>query len=177
MIIAIPYTEFNPAKVTIHPQIDDKRGRPIHPMSYRDTYAQFTDVSIVTPPLTFSSYDSVTGRIVMECHGAQHRAFNGKMVAFQKHILTHIQPEAATMSAEDLDNMLQKLYTSRVLTLYTFPSTLVKLGNGTTCPISELKAGSSIRCAVRLYGVMRLDYKGIPQLRIQHSVPSIWLTV
>ena len=69
--------------------------------------------------------------------------------------------------------MIHSLFHNHCLTVYVFPTALVKGMDETAVPITEVSAGTPIRCIVRLHGLMMADYRGTPSVRIQHSVPSM----
>jgi hypothetical protein len=169
MILAIPYTELQTHHMRLYPKTVDRRSRVLYPLGYATDHCQLSDISLVTPPLTFLSYDVATGRLTFDC--SKQRGLIGKLLAIQKFIKTTLMPE---LSREKVEDILQVLYQGKYLTLYTFPSTAVHVG-GTLQSVSDLTPGCSVRVALRLYGIISLEYKGIPQLRIQHSVPSLWI--
>lgn len=169
MILTIPYTELQLHHMRLYPKTVDRRSRELYPLGYVHDQFQLADVPLLTPPLTFLSYDVVTGRLIFDC--SKQRGFIGKILSIQKFIKNTILPE---LSREKVDEMLQVLYQGKTLTLYTFPSTAVHTAGGISS-VTELKSGTSVRIAIRLYGVISLDFKGIPQLRLQHSVPSLWV--
>jgi hypothetical protein len=64
-----------------------------------------------------------------------------------------------------------------MLTLFVFPNTIVKLVDGTTNTVSQLKKGDTIRCVIRVHGVSMLQNRigeFFPRFRIQHSVPTVY---
>ena len=169
MILTIPYTELQTQHMRLYPKTVDRRSRELYPLGYVQEQVQLSDIPILSPPLTFVSYDIVTGRLVFDC--SKQRGFISKILSIQKFIKTTILPE---LSREKVEEMLQTLYQGKTLTLYTFPSTAVHTGSGISS-VTELKSGTSVRIALRLYGVISLDFKGSHQLRLQHSVPSLWI--
>ena len=169
MILTIPYTELQTQHMRLYPKTVDRRSRELYPLGYVQEQVQLSDIPILSPPLTFVSYDIVTGRLVFDC--SKQRGFISKILSIQKFIKTTSLPE---LSREKVEEMLQTLYQGKTLTLYTFPSTAVHTGSGISS-VTELKSGTSVRIALRLYGVISLDFKGSHQLRLQHSVPSLWI--
>ena len=172
MILTIPYTELHPSNIVIGSKTTDRRDRILYPLRYSNELIHLSDLAIMSSPLLFHSYDAITGRLVFDCSKPEHKGFIGKFVALQKSIKNTLMPE---LSREQVADMLQILYYNKTLTLYTFPSTPVQTRSGEIQSVTDLRAGCSVRIALRLYGVMRLDYKGLPQLRFQHSIPSMWL--
>lgn len=171
MLLTIPYTELQTQSIRLYPKTVDRRSRELYPLGYDTEAVQLSDISLMTPPLTFISYDVTTGRLIFECTKQIHKGFIGKLLAIQKYIKTHCMPE---LSREKVEDMLQVLYHGKFLTLYTFPSTVVHTEKGVHS-VTDLRSGCSVRIALRLYGIIHLDYKGSPQLRVQHSVPSMWI--
>ena len=51
----------------------------------------------------------------------------------------------------------------------------VKKNDNTTCMVSDLKPGDIIRCIIRLQGISQVRGKYGFRLRLQHSIPSVWL--
>ncbi len=70
--------------------------------------------------------------------------------------------------------MLHSLFNSQIMTAYVFPTALVQKADGTKCPISEIPAGTYLRCIIRIHGLMMVEYRGNPSIRIQHSVPGMY---
>jgi len=81
----------------------------------------------------------------------------------------------STYSMESIRRLFYILIDGPILSLYIYPTTLVKLENGTTHPISEIKTGDVIRCAIRLQGISQIISKDGLRLRLHHSVSSMWL--
>ena len=83
MILTIPYTELQIQNIRLYPKTVDRRSRVLYPLGYTHESIQLSDVAIMTPPLTFVSYDVTTGRLIFECNRQLQKGFIGKLVAIQ----------------------------------------------------------------------------------------------
>jgi hypothetical protein len=57
-----------------------------------------------------------------------------------------------------------------------FINDLVKKVDGSMVKVSELQPNDTIRCVIRLQGISQVRGKYGIRLRLQHSIPAIWLT-
>jgi hypothetical protein len=77
------------------------------------------------------------------------------------------------------DMIRQSFYTilkKAILSLYVHPHTLIKSSerNDQGIPISDVKAGDTIQCIIRIQGISQLIGKNGMRLRLHHYVPSVW---
>lgn len=175
MLLTLPYQSIELAKLILHPPTIDKKGRKVARISYYDSP---NDITILTPPLTLLKYDASANRIQFDT--SKERGFSLKWNAIQSRITDMIYMSSNGIfsrgySMEDIHAMLHSLYVNNCLTAYVFPTTLVKKANGTTCPIVEVPVGTSIRYMFRIHGLMFVDNRGSPSIRIQHSIPEMYM--
>jgi len=175
MLLTLPYQSIELAKLILHPPTIDRKSRKIARISYSNSP---NDITILTPPLTLLKYDALANRIQFDT--SKERAFGSKWNAIQAHIIDMIYMNSNGIfsrgySMEDIQAMLHSLYGTNCLTAYVFPTTLVKKADGTTCPIVDVAAGTSIRCLFRIHGLMFVDNRGASSIRIQHSIPGMYI--
>jgi hypothetical protein len=79
-------------------------------------------------------------------------------------------------SEAEIRSLFHFLLDNNILSLYIYPTTTIKLADGSNIKLSELKAGDNIRFTLRLQGMTQLwrPTTGLT-LRFQHTVPVIWL--
>jgi hypothetical protein len=77
-------------------------------------------------------------------------------------------------SQEYITQLFHFLLEGSILSLYIYPSLLVKLENGGCIKVSDLMPDDTIRCVIRFQGVSQFINRHGLRLRLQHSVPSIW---
>jgi hypothetical protein len=173
MLLTIPYQSLELSKLKLHPFYTDKRGRRVCHISYGDLH----DMPILTPPLTLGKYDGTTNRLQFDTTG--NRPFSNKWSSVQERILELVQLNthaifSRSYDLEEIKGLFQSLLSSGSFSIYAFPTTTVHTENGKTICLSDVKGGS-IRCVVRIHGLILLERAGGGyQLRLQHSVPILW---
>lgn len=178
MLLTIPYSTLELSKITCHPFYTDKRGRRIAHLTYKDGLSELSDLTFVTPPLTFVRYDPTTNRLQLDL--SRERPFLNKWNALQDAISQRLYMNCNSIfsksyAMEDIQSMLHRLCMGHFLSVYVFPTTPVHLEDGTTMALTDLKAGTSIRCILRIHGLLCVEQKGPHgSLRISHSVPGIY---
>ena len=145
-------------------------------MAYQEGGSEIHDLAILLPPLPLIKYDAVANRLQLDT--SKERLFGFKWAAIQTKIIDTLYMNSNTIfsrnyTLEDIQLMIHSLFHNHCLTVYVFPTALVKGMDETAVPITEVSAGTPIRCIVRLHGLMMADYRGTPSVRIQHSVPSM----
>jgi hypothetical protein len=167
MILAVPYQTIELANIAVQPFYTDRRGKQVAPIYYKKAGLVMQGFTILSPPLTVSSYDCSMNRLQLNI--TDQRAFANKFIAIQD-----------SLNQTDMDTTLQRLCSQSILTLYLFPSTLVQ-GSSTIKAIqairtiSEIQPGETLRLGIRLHHLLRMDGK-TPFLRLQHSVPVLYQT-
>ena len=78
-------------------------------------------------------------------------------------------------SHESIRGLFHFLLNDTVLCIYVYPTVSVKKRDGSTIKMFELKPGDTIRCVMRFHGISQIQTKSGMRLRMQHSVPSMWL--
>lgn len=179
MILSIPYQGLEVSNIHLTPFTQDKYGKSIARLSYKDNSIDFHDVSILTPPLKIIDYNAESSRLRIDLSDQYN--FQVKLNTLQEYLIStfYIHQQSflsiSNQTHEYIRSLFHFLLNEYILCLYIFPTSLVKKADGTTCKVSELKPGSLIRCVVRLQGVSQITNKYGLRLRLQHSVPSLWL--
>ena len=176
MLLTLPYQSIDTSKFSIRPFVLDKKGRNVSHMAYQEGGSEIHDLAILLPPLPLIKYDAVANRLQLDT--SKERLFGFKWAAIQTKIIDTLYMNSNTIfsrnyTLEDIQLMIHSLFHNHCLTVYVFPTALVKGMDETAVPITEVSAGTPIRCIVRLHGLMMADYRGTPSVRIQHSVPSM----
>ena len=180
MILSIPYQALEIGNIHLTPFQFDKYGKSLARLSYKDNSLDFHDVSILTPPLKIIDYNPENSRLRIDL--SEQCNFQIKLATFQEYLVStffthqHSFLSLHNQSHDIIHSLFHFLLNESTLCLYIFPTTLVKKCDETMCKISELKPGDSIRCILRLQGVSQINHKNGTFMRLQHSVPAIWLT-
>jgi hypothetical protein len=178
MLLSIPYQTFEIENVHLTPFQMDKYGKAIAQLMYKDNSIDFQDISLLTPPIRVLYYHADSSRLKLDI--SEHNHFQIKMNMLQDYLVgtfyTH-QQSFLNETYKSLDYIRQLFYfllDDAVLSLYMYPTTAVKLANGTTSTVAELKPGEMIRCVVRFQGISQFMHRDGVRLRIHHSVPCLW---
>jgi hypothetical protein len=178
MILSVPYQAIEIGNIHLGNFQYDSKGRNIIPISYKDNSIEMNDMSILTPPLKIIDYDPHTCRLRLDISSECVEQFVVKMMSMQEYIISTIYVCKMPciefgLSRDIIENMFQSLIHGNILSVYLFPSTVVKTTNNSEKTIGTMKAGSTIRIIIRISGVSYL----LPQkkLRLQHSIPSLWI--
>ena len=178
MILSIPYQVFEIGHIHVAPFQIDRFGKTIARLCYKDNSIDFQDVSILSPPLRIIDYNADTSRLRLDL--SEHPLFHIKMHTLHEYLIntfyTHQQSFLNLMnrSYDAIRHLFYFLLDGTTLSLFIYPTVFVKTNTGQTCRISELKAGDSIRCVIRLQGVSQLFHRDELRLRLHHSVPAVW---
>jgi hypothetical protein len=178
MILTIPYQAFEVGNIHVTPFSQDKYGKTIARLTYKDNSIDFQDVCILTPPLTVIDYQSEHSRLRLDI--SQHFNFQVKMNTLQEYLIStfYVHQQSFLHHIYDSQEYIKRLFhcllEESVLSLYIYPSLIVKMPNGTYSKVSDLVPGDTIRCVIRFQGVTQFINKYGLRLRLQHSVPSIW---
>ena len=161
MILAVPYQTIELANIAVQPFHTDKRGKQVAPIYYKKAGLVMQGFTILSPPLTVSSYDCSMNRLQLNI--TDQRAFANKFIAIQD-----------SLSQTDTATTLQRLCSQNTLVVYLFPSTPIQ-GSKDIRTISQVQPGESLRLGIRLHHLLRMDGK-TPFFRLQHSVPVLYQT-
>ena len=179
MLLSIPYQALEIGNIHLTPFQSDKYGKAIAKLSYKDASIDFQDVSILTPPLKVVDYNPDNSRLRIDL--SDQFNFQVKLNTLQEYLVSTFyvhQQSFLNQKNEPTDNVRQLfhfLLEGSNLSLYIFPTSVVKKIDNTTCKVSELMPGDSIRCIIRLQGISQVRSKYGTRLRLQHSVPSTWI--
>jgi hypothetical protein len=178
MILTIPYQALEIGNIHLNPFQNDKYGKSIARLSYKDNSIDFQDVSILTPPLKVIDYNPESSRLRLDL--SDQFNFQVKLNTLQEYLIsTFVVHQQSFLgirneSHNNIRNYFHFLLHESTLSLYVFPTNIIKKEDDTTLKVSELKAGDMIRCVVRIHGVSQLKNKHGTRLRLQHSIPSMW---
>lgn len=180
MLLAIPYQLLEPQNVVLENFHADYKHRIIAPLIYKAVAVQFNDIPILTPVLTVGEYNPTTNRIRFDIKGCP--AFAAKIQLFQDSVIQRFYQKRfdifkMDVTAEEIKSTFQLLYHGTMLTLFIFPTSQLKMADGSTKIAGQLKTGDKIRCVIRIHGVSMLPVRPtdfFPRFRIQHSVPMVY---
>jgi hypothetical protein len=179
MYLTIPYQSFEVGNVHVSSFQYDKYAKTIAQFTYKDPSIDLNDVSILTPPLRVIDYNPESSRLRLDL--SDHPSFLSKWEVLYENLIStfYIHQQSflhdSSYSMESIRRLFYVLIDGPILSLYIYPTTLVKIENGTTCPISDIKTGDFLRSAVRLQGISQIISKDGLRLRLHHSVSSMWL--
>jgi len=178
MILTIPYQALQVGNIHLIPFTLDKYGKALARLSYKDPSIDFNDVSILTSPLKVIDYTPENSRLRIDLSDQFNMCT--KLNTLQEYLVStfyvHQQSFLGTRNEthDSIRSMFHFLLNDTTLSLYIFPTYIVKKSDGTTCKVSNLKAGDTIRCVIRFQGISQIYNKNNITLRLQHSIPSIW---
>jgi hypothetical protein len=179
MLLSIPYQALEIGNIHLTPFQADKYGKAIARLSYKDNSLDFQDVSILTPPLKVIDYNPENSRLRLDL--SDQFNFQVKLNTLQEYLVSTFyvhQQSFLNQKNEPTENIRQLfhfLLENSTLSLYIFPTSIVRKNDNTTCKISELMPGDIIRCVIRLQGISQIRGKYGTRLRLQHSIPSSWI--
>lgn len=179
MLLSIPYQALEIRNIHLTPFQPDKYGKAIARLSYKDNSIDFQDVSILTPPVKVIDYNPENSRLRIDLSNQSN--FQLKLNTLQEYLVStfyvHQQSflNQTNLTTDDLRQLFHFLLENSTLSLYTFPSSLLRKTDNTICKISELIPGDIIRCVIRLHGITQIHSKNGIRLRLQHSIPSSWI--
>lgn len=179
MLLSIPYQTLEIGNIHLSPFQTDKYGKSTARLSYKDNSIDFQDVSILTPPIKVIDYNPENSRLRLDL--SEQFNFKIKLNTIQEYIVSTFtvhQQSFLGYQNETYDTIRQLfhfLLDDTTLCLYIFPTALIKKSDGSVCKVSELKSGDVIRCIMRLQGVSQIHNKFGFRLRLQHSIPSMWI--
>lgn len=179
MLLSIPYQALEIVNIHLTPFQADKYGKAVARLSYKDNSIDFQDVSILSPPIKVIDYNPENSRLRIDL--SEQFNFQVKLNTLQEYLVSTFyvhQQSFLNQKNEPTDNIRQLfhfLLEGSTLSLYIFPTSIVKKSDNTTCKISELMPGDIIRCVIKLQGISQVRGKYGVRLRLQHSIPSLWL--
>jgi len=178
MLLSIPYQALEIGHIHLTPFQSDKYGKAVACMSYKDNSIEFQDVSILTPPIRVNYYNPENSRLSIDLSDQYN--FKVKLNMLQEYLVSTFYVHQQSFlnnniySHSNIRELFQFLLDDYILSLYVFPTTIIKKEDGTTSKVSDLRSGDIIRCVIRFQGISQFCNKYGTKLRLQHSVPSLW---
>lgn len=178
MLLSIPYQALEVSNIHLSPFQSDKYGKAIARLSYKDNSIDFQDVSILTPPIKIIDYNSENSRLRIDL--SDQFNFQVKLNTLQEYLVStfYVHQQSFLGQKDNTHDEIRELFhfllDNSTLSLYIFPTTLIKKDDGTTIKVSDLKSGDTIRCVIRFQGISQISNKYGTKLRLQHSIPSLW---
>ena len=179
MLLSIPYQALEIRNIHLTPFQADKYGKAVARLSYKDPSIDFQDVSILTPPLKVIDYNPENSRLRLDLSDQPN--FQVKLSTLQEYLVSTFYVHQQSFlnqkneSSDSIRQLFHFLLEGSILSLYIFPTSIVKNINNSACIVSELVPGDIIRCVIRLQGISQIRNKYGCRLRLQHSIPSSWL--
>jgi hypothetical protein len=178
IILTIPYQAFEAGHVHLTPFQFDRYGKSIARLSYKDHSIDFQDLSILSPPLRVIDYNPENSRLRLDL--SDYNTFHIKLKTLYDYLISTFYIHQygflhyKNKSIDFIRNLFYSLIDGMILSLYIYPTTYIKLVNGVTSRITDIKSGDMIRCVIRFHGISQLMNQDGFKLRLHHSVPSIW---
>jgi hypothetical protein len=179
MLLSIPFQALEISNIHLTPFQADKYGKAIAKLSYKDPSIDFQDVSILSPPIKVIDYNPENSRLRVDL--SDQFNFQVKLNTLQEYMASTFYVHQQSFlnqkneSAENIRDLFHFLLENSTLSLYIFPTSTIKKNDITTCKVSDLQPGDIIRCVIRLQGISQVRGKYGIRLRLQHSIPSLWL--
>jgi hypothetical protein len=177
MILGIPYQILEIENIHLSLFSQDKYGKTIARLAYKDPSISFQDVSILTPPLKVIDYNSEYSRLRLDL--LSQPPFFTKINSLHEYIISTFYTHQSTFLNEsgkthdEIRGLFYSLLDTSVLSLYIYPSLAIRCASKKM--ISDLKPDDTIRCVIRLQGISLIHKKDRVFLRLHHTVPSVWL--
>jgi hypothetical protein len=178
MILSIPYQALEIGNIHLNHFQSDNNGKSLARLLYKDSSIEFNDVTILTPPIKVIDYNSDNSRLRLDL--SEQFNFQIKLFTLQEYLVStffiHQQSflNQRVDSQEQIRSLFNFLLQDNILSLYIFPTYMVKKSDGSSCKISDLKPGDTIRCIIRLQGVSFMRSKHGIRLRLKHTISSVW---
>jgi hypothetical protein len=179
MLLSIPHQALEISNIHLSPFQSDKYGKYMARLTYKDNSIDFQDVSILSPPIKVIDYNPEKSRLKLDV--SELHNFKVKLSILQEYIISTLTVHQQSflgernMKPDDIRNLFHFLLEEDVLSLYIFPSAVIKTNDGNMCKMANIKSGDTIRCVIRLLGISQLKVKYGIRLRLQHTIPSVWL--
>jgi hypothetical protein len=178
MILSIPYQHFEIENISLAPFKIDKNGKPIAKLSYKDQLLSFNDVSIISPAITVIDYNPDNSRLRLDL--SNHFNFQIKLSTLYEYLISTFYIHQSTflnqqnISHEAIRHLFYFIMDGSILSLYIYPTALVKKHKNSNMRVCDLKPGNTIRCVITFQGISQIMNKYDLRLRLHHSVPSIY---
>jgi hypothetical protein len=181
MILGIPYQILEIENIHLSLFSQDKYGKTIARLAYKDPSISFQDVSILTPPLKVIDYNSEYSRLRIDL--LSQPPFFTKINSLHEYIISTFYTHQTTFLNEsgkthdEIRGLFYSLLDKSVLSLYIYPSLMIQSSTTDASlakKISDLKPDDLIRCIIRLQGISLIHKKDRMYLRLHHTVPLVW---
>jgi len=178
MILSIPYQVFDVSNIHLTNFIQDKYGKTIAKLSYKDKLIDFHDVSILSPPLRVIDYNPDNSRLRLDL--SEFINFQIKINTLYEYLINTLFIHQSNflnyqnVAQEQIRRLFYFIVDGSVLSLYIYPTAFVMKPSNMYSRVSDLKSGDTIRCIIRLQGISQVTNRADLRLRLHHSVPSIW---
>jgi hypothetical protein len=179
MILSIPHQTFEVSNIHLSPFQLDKYSRAIARLNYKDSSVDFQDVTILSPPVRVIDFNFDCNRLRVDL--SEQRHFQTKLQTIQDYLVRTFYIHQMSFlnkmyhSEQEIRSLFNFLLDNNTLCLYIYPTTSVKLADGSSIKVSELKSGDYVRFVIRIQGISQIwrPTTGL-HLRFQHTVPSMW---
>lgn len=178
MLLAIPYQGIEINRIHLTYFKYNQYGKSIARFLYKDDSIDFQDISILSPPMRVIDYNPENSRLRLDI--TEHPSFSDKMHLLYENLIStmyHYQQgflHRTDLSLDQIRRLFYYLIEGTILSLYIYPSSIVKTSKGETKRMSDICPNDRIRCVIRLHGVSQLMGKNDIRLRLHHSIPAIW---
>lgn len=178
MLLTIPFQALEICYIHLSPFQADKYGKAVARLTYKENSIDFQDVSILSPPIKVIDYNPDNSRLRLDL--SEQFNFQVKLNTLQEYLVStfcvHQQSflNCNSETHDSISELFHFLLEDTTLSLYVFPTTLIKQSDNSMIKVSELQAGDTIRCIIRLQGISQVRNKYGIRLRLQHSIPSMW---
>ena len=178
MILTVPYQAIEVSNVHLNPFQTDKYGKAIARLAYKDTSIDFYDVPILSPPLKIIDYNPENSRLRLAL--TDQFQFKIKLNTIQEYLIStfFVHQQSFLMNSksyEEIRELFNFLLVDDILSVYIYPTAQLKKSDGTIGTVSELKSCDTVRFVLRLQGITQINTHHSTYLRLQHTIPSIWL--
>jgi hypothetical protein len=178
MILSIPYQAFEVDRVHLTDFKYNHYGKTIAQFTYKDHSIDLNDVSLLSPPMKVIDYNADNSRLRLDL--SEHTGFYDKICLLYENLIHTIYNyqshflHQSQYTLEHIRHLFYYLLDGSMLSLYIYPSSMVRCANGTKKRMSEIVSGDTIRCVIRLHGVAQIMSKEGVKMRLHHTIPAIW---
>lgn len=178
MLLTIPFQALDIGYIHLSPFQADKYGKAVARLSYKENSIDFQDVSILSPPIKVIDYNPENSRLRLDL--SEQFNFQVKLNTLQEYLVStffvHQQSflNCSSETHDTISELFHFLLEDSTLSLYVFPTTLIKKSDNSVIKVADLQPGDMLRCVIRLQGISQVRNKFGIRLRLQHSIPSMW---
>jgi len=179
MLLSIPHQIFDVSNIHLTNFIQDKYGKIIAKLAYKDKAVDFSDVSLLSPPLRVIDYNPENSRLRLDL--SDHINFQIKINTLYEYLINTLYIHQANflnfhgVAQEYIRHLFYFIVDGPVLSLYIYPTaSICAEKRDLSMRVADLKPGDTIRCIIRLQGISQISHRNELRLRLHHSVPTIW---